>query len=76
MAVWSKVQGEIEKHDGQKPMMAAAIRVNFAVNLSKVPVEECGIYRRDPEKYPDEPDILPAKLEKARKRATRKGDSR
>lgn len=71
--VWSIVRGEVEKHDGRQPMLAAAIRINFAVNVGSASVGDCGIYRRDPRKHEDEPNILPAKIEKARKAAARKG---
>lgn len=69
MAVWSKVGTEIEKHDGRKPMLAAAIRVGFAVSMSGAKPATCGIYKRDPVKHPDEPDVLPALVAKAQKKA-------
>lgn len=70
MAVWSKVNGVIEKHDGQKPMFSAAARISFAC-AGGATVEQCAIYRRDPAKNPDEPNVLPEKLEKARRKGQR-----
>jgi hypothetical protein len=70
-SVWSKVGDKIEKHAGPRPMLQAAIRVNFAVNMGGADASTCGIYKRDPAKHPGEPDVLPAQLEKARKARVR-----
>lgn len=70
-AWWTKVDGKVERHDGRKPKLGAAITLNFAINMGGVPTALCGLYRRDPTKYPDEPNLLPAEITKARKRAGR-----
>lgn len=64
-AWWSKVDGIIEKHDGRKPKLEALIRINFAVNVGTAKVENAGLYRRDPVKNPEEPNILPDEMAKA-----------
>jgi len=68
MAWWSKVNGEVEKHDGRRPQFAALIRINFARNLSGVPLDAMGLYRKDPEKHPDAENVLPAMVEAHEKR--------
>lgn len=73
MAWWTKIRGEVKKHDGRSPKMAAAIELNFAHHVSDVPHSEMGLYKRDPSKYPDEPNMLPAEMEKVRKRMAKKG---
>lgn len=70
-AVWSKTPDGIEKHTAQRPMLAAAIRVNFAVSLGGASPEACGIYRQDPDKHPEAENLLPAQIEAARKRAAK-----
>lgn len=70
-AVWSKVGDKIERHDGRSPMFAAAVRVDVAVTMGGADVDSCGIYRHDPAKHPDAPNILPAKLAKARAKAAK-----
>ena len=72
MAVWSKVDNVVEKHSAPQPMLAAAIRCNFAVNAGGIPLDRCGIYRRDPAKFPDEPNILPEQIAKAARRKGRR----
>ena len=67
-AWWSKVGDVIERHDGLRPKFAAAIRVNFAVNGGGAKVEDCGLYRRDPAKHPDEPNVLPGEIAKAQRK--------
>lgn len=71
-AWWSKVQGNTEKHDGPSPQMQGAIRIRFAVTMGGIPAEECGLFRRDPDKYPDEPDMLPGLVARANRAAARK----
>lgn len=69
MPYWSKVADDpIEKHDD---LLSAGIRIRFAVKMGGIPVEQCAIYKRDPAKHPDEPDILPAQIRKAGRRAWR-----
>lgn len=70
-AVWSKVGDKIKRHDGRRPMFAAAVRVNIAIIMKGVDADSCGIYRRDPAKNPGESNILPAKLAKARAKAAK-----
>ena len=73
MAVWSMVDGVLKKHAERKPMLSAGIRVSVAVTCG-VPIKNCAVYRRDPAKNPDEPNILPelaAKAERATKRKRR-----
>jgi hypothetical protein len=71
MAWWTKVRGVIEKHGGTKPKLAAAIRLNFAVSMGGAQASDCALYKQDPAKHPDTPDLFPAELEKARKRTAR-----
>jgi len=62
MAWWTKANGGVfERHDTQ---MSAAIRLNFAHTMGGEPVSELGLYRRDPSKYPDEPNVLSETLAK------------
>lgn len=70
-AWWSRVGDVVEKHNRRSPKFAAATRVSFAVGMGGARVADCGIYRRDPEKHPDEPNVLPEMMEKARKRSGR-----
>jgi hypothetical protein len=73
MAVWSMVDGVVKKHADSKPMLAASARIMFATLYGKVASAKCGIYRRDPAKNPDEPNVLPELVAKAnRKTKTRK----
>ena len=62
---YSKVKGEIEGH---KQKLWAIFRCNFSVSMKMATVEECAIYKRDPRKHADEPDLLPALIEEARRR--------
>lgn len=72
-AVWTKVRGwETEKHNGPSPMLSAMIRIRFATSMDSIAVGDCGIYRRDPEKHSDAPNLLPDMVEKARRADMRK----
>lgn len=71
MAVWSVVDGVVEKHSDRCPMLSAGIRIRFAVK-DGVPVEDCAIYRKDPEKHPDTENILPKLAAKADRTAKRR----
>ena len=51
MPVWSMVDGVLKKHAKRKPMLSAGIRISVAVSCG-VPVENCAIYRRDPQTMP------------------------
>lgn len=68
MAFWSKVAGKIEKHDGRQPKLWAIFRINVAHNVESIPLTSCALYKKDPERYPDTPDILPEELEKVRQK--------
>ena len=68
MAWWTKVRDKVERHDGPRPKLAAAIRLNFEINGGEVPAEECGLYKRDPVKHPDAENLLPGEMAKARAR--------
>lgn len=63
---WTKIRGVVKKHDGRKPKLGAVIALTFA-KATGVPQAELGLYRKDPEKFPDTTNELPAMLEKARK---------
>ncbi len=68
-AWWTKIEREngnveIKKHDDRKPKLGAMITLNFARNIGEVPLEKLGLYKRDPEKYPDEPNVLAQMIEK------------
>jgi len=69
MAWWTKIVGGpldgVKKH-GTK--LEAVIEINFGRLDGKVVLKECGLYKRDPRKYPDEPNLLPTALERAKKR--------
>jgi len=41
----------LKKHAKRKPMLSAGIRISVAVSCG-VPVENCAIYRRDPQTMP------------------------
>lgn len=64
-AWWTKTPEGVQKHDGRRPKFAALIRLNFARTMSGHPLESLGLYRRDPEKNPAEPNVFTAMLEKA-----------
>lgn len=66
MAWWTRVGDKIEKHDGRKPKLDAAITLRFATSMDGVKIEDCGLYKRDPVKHPDEPNLLPEMAEKER----------
>ncbi len=64
MAWWTKANGgKVEEH---KTKLDAEVRLNFAKNAGGEPLESLGLYKRNPEKYPDEPNLLPAMIEKHR----------
>lgn len=64
---WTKVKGRpVEEH---KTKLSAGIRLSFAVNEGGVSIEDVGLYRRNPEKYPNEPNCIRAEMVKAAKRA-------
>lgn len=65
-AWWTKIQGVVKKHDGPRPKLQALAALSIH-RWSSVPFSELGRYRKDPEKFPDTPDELPAMLEKAQK---------
>lgn len=69
MAWWTKIEREngkveIEKHEDRQPKLGAMIKLNFARNMGGVPLEKLGLYERDPEKHPDEPNVLAQMIEK------------
>lgn len=66
MAWWTKIGGTLKKHDTK---LAAGIALNFAVNVGGKRLQDCGLYRRDPSKYLDEPNLLPGEMAKAEDRA-------
>lgn len=68
MTWWTKIRTKVEKWDGPKPKMRAAIALNFARNMSGVPLEELHLYRQDPEKHPDTPDVLPVEMDRIERR--------
>lgn len=70
MAWFSKAfDGKIERHQ-QK--VWAIVRCNIARGAAGEAPENLGVYRRDPSKYPDEPNLLPGLIEEAqRKRLTK-----
>lgn len=68
MAWWTKVGDKIEKHGKRQPKLAAMIRLNFARNMEGVPLEQLGLYRRDPGLHPGEPNLLPEMVEKTRQK--------
>lgn len=70
MAFWTKVGDLLQKHDGIQPKMWALFRINVAVNGTSpgIPISDCSMYRRDPSKYPNEPDILAAEMEAFRQK--------
>lgn len=65
MAWWTRVNGTVKKHD-QK--FGAMVRINVTVGYGEAMAEECGLYRRDPEKHADEPNLLPGEIEKAQRK--------
>lgn len=54
--------GKVEEH---KQKIWAISRCNFAASDHE-PVEALGVYRRDPRKHTDEPNLLPGLIEKVR----------
>lgn len=69
MAWWTKVVGAgtldgIKKHDKK---LGAIITLNFAVSFGANHAD-CGLYKREPQTHPDEPNLLPAMLAKIRQR--------
>ncbi len=74
MAWWTRVEredGKVEetRHDGKQPKMSAAIALNFARNVGGVPLEKLGLYKRDPSRFPDEPNLLPEMMRKLQEKA-------
>ena len=65
MPWFSKVGDEVKEHD-QKLWAIFACKVAVSMGTSKV--EDCAIYKRNPAKYPDEPNLLPAMIEKERQK--------
>lgn len=63
-AWWSRTPDGVKKHDGRKSKLAATIRLNLAGTMGGYPIESLGLYRRDPEKHPDEPNALPGMIAK------------
>ena len=51
--------------------MWAISRCNFAA-FDKEPVIDLGVYRRDPRKHADEPNLLPGLIEAAKAKAFKK----
>lgn len=66
-AWWTKIKGVVKRHDGRKPKLGAVIAATFA-KAAGTPIEELGLYRKDPAKYPDAVNELPDMLEKAARR--------
>jgi len=65
MAKWySMIRGDVNEHNG-KLWAISACNIHGA---GGVPVSEMGVYRRDPRKHPDEPNILPVEIEKTREK--------
>lgn len=51
---------KVEKHaGGEDPKLSAGITLLFAKTMEGVPIEQMGLYKRDPTKYPNEPNLLP-----------------
>ena len=65
MAWFSKAfGGKIESH---KQKLWAVSRCNFAASDGQA-VADLGVYKRDPSKHPDEPNLLPDMIAKAQRR--------
>ncbi len=72
MAWWTRIaSGELAGVKQHKTKIEAAMRINFAVNAGGASLAGCGLYKRNPEKFPGEPDVLPETLVKARGRGRR-----
>ena len=57
MAWFSKAEGgKIEQHDKK---LWALFRCKVAVTTTDETADALGVYKRDPSKYPDEPNLLP-----------------
>lgn len=67
-AWWTKTPEGVQKHDGRKPKLGAMIRLQFASTMGKHPLDSLGLYRRDPEQHPNEPNVLPAMIAKEESR--------
>lgn len=66
MAWWTKVvdgsSPGVKKH---KTKLEAGIELRFAIRMGGSTPELCGLYKRDPKKYPDEPNLLQKTVERA-----------
>ena len=63
MAWFSKADGgKIEQH---KQKLWAVFRCKVATTMSAEAVADLGVYKRDPSKFPDEPNLLPDMIAKA-----------
>lgn len=64
MAWWIKIVGtELAGLTEHKTKVAALMRLSFAMNVGATR-DECGLYKRDPERHPDAQNLLPALVEK------------
>lgn len=68
-AWWSRTSKGVEKHAGRQPKLSALIRLNFARNMGDDPLDALGLYRRDPAKHPDEPNVFAEIVQKAEAKA-------
>lgn len=67
MAWFSKAfGGEVKRHEKK---LWAISECNFAAH-GGASVTDLGVYKRDPSKYPDEPNLLPALIAKAQVKRT------
>lgn len=70
MPWWTSVKGrENERH---RTLVDAAIRINFAVNMGGIAVDDCGIFKHDPASKPSAENLLPCYLAKATGRNDRR----
>ena len=65
MPWFSKVGDAVVEH---KQKLWAIFACKVAVSMNTAKIEDCAIYKRDPAKYPDEPNLLPAMVEKERQK--------
>lgn len=61
---WTKINGKVEEHR----VKIAALMTISGMTWGDAKVEECGLYKRNPSKYPEEPNLLPKELAKAQDR--------
>lgn len=70
---WTKIERDgrldIERH---RTKLDAGIAMNFAHHMGLVPHEAMGLYRVDPSARPTAENLLPAELERARRRLARR----